>query len=338
MKLFERNNVLYVEYKEKDGSRVRKSLKIEDTPKNREYALSTLIPKMRKEKKAPKKQTLLSFLEIALKDSEAKKPATYKVYEIACRCIIAHFGKNRDILDINIKNIDDFIKDLTDNGMSASTVNTYLALLGLAFKEAMRVEAIQKNPMEYCKKPKIKMVEKEIFTKAEIESLLQNASGYMKVFLMIAFYTGARAGEILALEWSEYDGKTLHIQKTLNINGQYNLPKNGKKRKIPIPKALIDFLDTIEDKSVYIIGKKLNKTANMNDKFKQYQQSLGFENIKSLHSIRHTTTSLLLSAKENPMLIQKMLGHSSLDMISKVYGHYIQDHSDFRGFEQSFTK
>lgn len=52
----------------------------------------------------------------------------------------------------------------------------------------------------------------------------------------------------------------------------------------------------------------------------------GFER-NTLHSTRHTFTSLLMKSREDPTLIQYFLGHSS-NSINKVYAHYIHDEND----------
>ncbi len=68
------------------------------------------------------------------------------------------------------------------------------------------------------------------------------------VFFAIAFYTGARKGEIHALRWSDIDGNTLHIRRSITqkLKGSdvETPPKNPSSvRDIQIPKPLLNILE-----------------------------------------------------------------------------------------------
>lgn len=67
------------------------------------------------------------------------------------------------------------------------------------------------------------------------------------VFFMIAFFTGMRKGEINALKWSDIDGDTIRIRRSVNqkLKGadRETETKNGPSiRDIRMPQPLIDAL------------------------------------------------------------------------------------------------
>ncbi len=61
------------------------------------------------------------------------------------------------------------------------------------------------------------------------------ANEELKDYLQVAFYTGARPGEILALKWSDLDfqNNTIHITRRISQKGEITTPKTrSSKRKI----------------------------------------------------------------------------------------------------------
>lgn len=65
----------------------------------------------------------------------------------------------------------------------------------------------------------------------------------------------------------------------------------------------------IEQSLLRLVYKKLVKTA-------------GLHYIK-LHGLRHAFASILLSEGANLFYVSKQLGHSSINIASNVYGHFI---------------
>jgi len=328
MRLFKRNGVLYADFIQK-GKRFKKSLDLADTPANRKYATEKILPTLGKPKK---RQTLGEFIDIVLEEATEKKPATAKAYEYAKRQILNYFEPKTHIAEITTSDIDDFVKELKRAKLAPKTIKAYLAPLSLAFKEALRLDVITKNPVTTAKTPSPKpQKKKDIFTKQEIDKLLQNSDGMLKTFMMIGFYTGARAGEIISLKWNDIKENKMTIARTRNSLGTLNTPKNDKSRTFKIAKPLEEFLGSLEKKSEWIVGEELASPAKVARRFKRIQKNLNIEP-QTPHAMRHTTVSLLLSAGENPMLIKNMIGHVDMKMIETIYGHHIENERDLIGF------
>jgi len=56
--------------------------------------------------------------------------------------------------------------------------------------------------------------------------------------------------------------------------------------------------------------------------YKKLVKTAGLHYIK-LHGLRHTFASILLSEGANLFYVSKQLGHSSINITSNVYGHFI---------------
>ena len=331
VKLKVRGDRLYAEYT-RDGKRVRKSLSMENTRQNVAYVHRHIIPNIERKIKYSLQDVykLSEFADVVMRyTKETKKRNTVVNYKIAFKKFFKIMG-DVNIEDVRIIDIDRYIRKLQKDGMSSATITVYLAPIALAFKEAIRADIIDKNPVQYARKPIVKNKEKEPFTLLQMHTLLRNAEDDLKTFLYIAFYTGARAGEIIALRWSDISNNKITISKTKITDGTINSPKNGKSRTIQVLSPLGAYLDSLEKKSDFIFSIGYQMVAL---KFKKLLKKLGYKKA-TLHTTRHTFTSLLIQARESPTLIQHFLGHSNLDMINKVYAHYIEDDRDIDRIEK----
>ncbi len=128
----------------------------------------------------------------------------------------------------------------------------------LAFCESERF--INKNPYFAITLKNAKEAKAiDPFSLEEVKSLIENAPTLrLKAFLMVAFFTGARTGEQLALMWEDIDfkEKTITINKSLNELGQITSPKNKPSVRE------IDLLDPVEN-----ILKELKASEPANKKF-----------------------------------------------------------------------
>ena len=159
-------------------------------------------------------------------------------------------------------------------------------------------------------------------------------------FFMLAFYTGARKGEINALKWSDLEGNLLHVRRSVaqKIKGKSFVetpPKNKSSyRDIMLPKVLTECLQE---------HKKLSQTFGgfsedwricggdniLSDNLlfcrnKKYATQAGLPRI-TIHEFRHSHASLLINAGINIKEISRRLGHSTVEMTWGVYSHLYPD-------------
>ncbi|MDA3043978.1 MULTISPECIES: tyrosine-type recombinase/integrase [unclassified Campylobacter] len=281
----------------------------------------------------PPKPYLLSHF-CALYFADLRHHAKLSTQKTACVCINRAF----DFLpDLHVRSythsqIYDAINAMKNSNLSHQSINLILNYLKNAFSLALKFGVTSQNPFEFIKKlPKFNKP-KFCFTKAQIRLLLANAKGELRTFLFIAFYTGARSGEILALCKEDFD---LNADKITIYKNQtrYELttPKNGKSRTINLLKPLKN----------HILELNLGAGRIFSDdyfailyKFKKLLKSLNLPPC-GLHVTRHSFCSHLLSANISPTLIAHTLGHSNLEMINKIYGHFIKNRSDLRNLNRA---
>ncbi|QQW66913.1 site-specific integrase [Helicobacter pylori] len=211
----------------------------------------------------------------------------------------------------------------------------------LAFCESERF--LPQNPY-YSITLKNALEAKEInpFNLEEVKTLIENAPTLrLKAFLVVAFFTGARTGEQLALQWGDIDfkEKTITINKSLNELGEITSPKNKPSiREVdllePVEKILKELKESEPESKKFVFIDMPKRSSIFQRHFKQLLKALNLKDRK-LYTTRHTFASLMLSQGEEPMWVSKTLGHKDLNTTYKTYSHYIPKQDKERA---KFTK
>ncbi len=168
------------------------------------------------------------------------------------------------------------------------------------------------------------------FTLEEVKILIENAPSLrLKAFLVVAFFTGARTGEQLALQWEDIDftEKTITINKSLNELGQITSPKNNPSiREVdllePVEKILKKLKESEPKNKKFVFIDMPKRSSIFQRHFKALLKSLNLKDRK-LYTTRHTFASLMLSQGEEAMWVSKTLGHKDLNTTYSTYSHYI---------------
>ncbi|MGT0092093.1 site-specific integrase [Helicobacter pylori] len=221
-----------------------------------------------------------------------------------------------------------------NNALKKYKKNTLISLNALLkdFLEFCESERfLEKNPYFAITLKNVQEGEKiEPFNLEEIKTLIENAPSLrLKAFLVVAFFTGLRTGEQLALLWSDIDfeNKKINIDKSLNLLGVITTPKNKPSiRQVdllePVEKILKELKasEPANKKMVFLSIPK--RTQEFQQAFKKLLKALNLKERK-LYTTRHTFASLMLSQSEEAMWVSKTLGHKDLNTTYSTYSHYI---------------
>ncbi|UOR98489.1 site-specific integrase [Helicobacter pylori] len=184
------------------------------------------------------------------------------------------------------------------------------------------------------------------FSLEEVKTLIESAPTLrLKAFLTVAFFTGLRTGEQLALLWSDIDftNKKINIDKSLNLSGEITSPKNKPSiREVdllePVEKVLKELKasEPASEKMIFLSIPK--RTQEFQRAFKALLKALNLKDRK-LYTTRHTFASLMLSHGEEAMWVSKTLGHKDLNTTYNTYSHYIPKQEKERDkFIKNFIK
>ncbi|GAA9983000.1 hypothetical protein VN0969_14520 [Helicobacter pylori] len=168
------------------------------------------------------------------------------------------------------------------------------------------------------------------FNLEEVKTLIESAPSLrLKAFLVVAFFTGLRTGEQLALLWSDIDfkNKKINIDKSLNLSGVITTPKNKPSiRQVdllePVEKILKELKASEPANKKMIFLSTPKRTQEFQKAFKALLKALNLKE-KKLYITRHTFASLMISQGEEPLWVSKNMGHKDLNTTYSAYTRYI---------------
>lgn len=202
-------------------------------------------------------------------------------------------------------------------GISANNLNREHAYLRAVFNELGRIGHWKaENPLATVRQ--IKIVERELSylsieqIKALLEALEQGKNRDTVLIAKICLSTGSR--------WSEAEG--LKVSQVRDGQIHFTGTKSGKNRSVPISAELLAELSPTVTESR---TERLFKYAY--SAFREGVERAGLQLPKGqlTHVLRHTFASHFIMNGGNILVLQKLLGHSSLAMTMR-YAHLAPDH------------
>jgi len=135
-------------------------------------------------------------------------------------------------------------KDSRSGGLSPTTITQIHRILSSMFNTAIRWEMVYSNPVEKVKPPKQKRAHVDYYNKEQTDKLmvaLAKEPLKYRAMITLALVTGARRGELAALEWSDIDFNKGALK--INKSAQY-LGTEGM--------FLSDTKNTHSDREIYL--------------------------------------------------------------------------------------
>ncbi len=213
---------------------------------------------------------------------------------------------------------------------------------------AVKMDYLQANPLAKLGgfKAPIEITtandEMDFYTVEEFQKYIAAAYAYAKgkdtaltwsgyVFFCIAFYTGARKGEIRALRWCDIKDGTIFISKSINNDNIVTAPKTKSSiRAVGIPAPLAEVLaihkkrcsttDGFTDECYICGGLKAVSCSYLRKKNLDFATSAGLRVIR-IHDFRHSHASLLINSGISIQEVSRRLGHADTTVTMRVYAH-----------------
>ena len=318
-KLSKRGYIWYITYADSTGRSRRLSTRtgIKRLARERLVAFEynkTLPPE-------EKQQTISKLLKAYL-DDRVDIVASYASLSFAADKIISRLGDHRPkhLTMIAIKKyrqarLEDGVKD----GTIIKELKTLRAALSFGVKRGWLVVP------PYIELPPQPAPKNRWLTKDEADKLIKAATAaHVKLFLILAIYTGARRGAILDLTWDRVSDDF----KLIN----FILPgrPTSKKRRTLVPTTRL-IQATLKEAAELA---QTNWVIEYNEKPSKTMRT-GFKNalLKSkidhctIHDLRRTCATWLIQGGVSLSRVARMLGDSE-KMIEKVYGHHAPDYLD----------
>ena len=339
MKLINRNGKLWITFYHQ-STRYRRTLNLDDTKVNRKLATNKIIPELIYklnsgtffEKEKSKIPTVEAYAKVSLElHSKTRKATTTYDYETSLRLhIIPTFGTKR-LNVIKPSDIQLWQNKLLDT-LSPRRVRNIRATFNTIFDDAMRDEIIDKNPISRVKTPKLDKIDVKSFSLAEMKHIIATATGEMKAFTALGFFTGLRSGEIIGLRWEDVDfiKKEIHIKRAIKM-GTVSTPKTKNSiRTIDILDNLLPYLQeqfklTGKKKSYVFLNKDDEHYYDIkrirDSKWKNLLKECEIE-YRTIYQMRHTFATVMIENSEDILWVSNMLGHSDASMTLQMYAKY----------------
>ena len=283
-----------------------------------------------------------NYAELYLQFKEHElKPSTFYKYQNILASRIAPYFNDKKIAEIKPSDIKLWLYNIDDVG--AKSKKHYLGVLSGIFQEALYDDVISKNPVRQVRMPKYERPEITPFTADEVYMILNHAQNFnYKHYLAIAFYTGMRSGEIIALKKSDIDfeNRLISVSRTRGIFGESTPKTRYSVRQIPIIDSLFPFLQELYNKHeheyLFITQYKEPYRDNNVFTYKFWIPSLKELNIpyRRPYNTRHTyATNMLYNELVSPVQLAQLLGHANTKMVYDVYVNYLD--KKFDNFDKS---
>src|ERR1035437_2379866 len=234
--------------------------------------------------------------------------------------------------------------------ISARTVCHVGGVLQVALNEAFRLDLIPVNPMLKVKLPSVEQKEEKSLTPEQICAIREVCRGdWSFSFGDLPLPSGSRRGELLALTWPDVDWGTrsLFITKSLEQTAaglRVKCTKSKKPRHFTLGQSAIVALQFQRDQQAEHkrqFGKDYQDHdlvfAEPNGDFLQPDlvsqvivrrlKKAGID--ASMHSLRHSLASNLLSRGVPLTAVSARLGHANVNITARIYAHGLP-HDDRR--------
>ena len=238
---------------------------------------------------------------------------------------------------------------LLTNGMAPKGVESVHNVISGAFKYALRLEIVWRNPTKSVSPPKTTRKEVEPPVISRVKGILKLAEAEQHPLLpclhLIA-YTGIRRGEALGLRHQDLDlaHGTISIVQTISRSVQKGIivepTKSAAGRRVldldditvkilraHIGRQLLDRAelgDAYQDTGLVFpspLGQPFNP-MNLTRAFQALAKKQGTKEAK-LHNLRHFHASVMLQNGASLLLVSKRLGHASVSTTGDIYGHLL---------------
>ena len=266
------------------------------------------------------------------------------------------------VSQMTTRHIQQFITSLSKEGankttggpLSPKTVKNYLSMISTIMTYAQRNQIIMMNPCKNVVIPRLERKEIECYTLEQAQKMLELFEQEPKedlkftVFFTLAMYSGMRRGELLGLEWQDFDfdtGRVEIVRTSLfskEIGNYTGTPKTESSRRVLIlPMEVIESVKKLmqyQQNEAQRIGSKWEEHNRLftqwNGKpmdgtapYKYLQRfctKYGFP-FHNIHSFRHLNATLLIASGVDPRTVSACLGHSQTSTTLNIYTHVFQE-------------
>jgi integrase len=215
--------------------------------------------------------------------------------------------------------------------LSNPRINKLLAPVRMILNEAAdRFDF--RTPFANIKQLKVKRSDVQPFSLEDVQRVLATVREDYRAYFTVRFLTGMRTGEIDGLKWKyvDFERRLILVRETV-VKGREEYTKtDGSQRDIQMSQAVFDALKVQEGATRSLsqfvfcngLGKPMDHKNVTNRVWYPLLRHLGIAPRRP-YQCRHTCATLWLAAGESPQWIAAQLGHTTTEMLFRVYARYV---------------
>ena len=218
----------------------------------------------------------------------------------------------------------------TQTPLSASRINQIMNTLRMILDEAANRYNFS-SPYQGIKSLKIPRTSVEPFRLEEVQLILENVRADFRSYYTVRFFTGMRTGEIDGLPWDavDFDRRQIAVKRAL-VNGEIEQTKNHSSYRIidmnEMAYQALKAQQTVTGDSDFVFCTRIGTPLSHNNVTKRVWypllRYLGLPK-RTPYQTRHTAATLWLASGENPEWIARQMGHTTTEMLFRVYSRYV---------------
>ena len=216
------------------------------------------------------------------------------------------------------------------SGLSPSRINHVMVPLRSIMNEAAERYEFS-SPFKNIKPLKIGRTDVDPFTLEEVRQLIEHVRPDYKNYLIVRFFTGMRTGEVHGLKWKhvDFEHRQILVRESFVAGQQTTTKTDGSTREIQMSQPVFDALKQQSEVTCefdYVFANKAGNPLSVHNVTKRIWypllRRLGIP-LRRPYQTRHTAATLWLAAGENPEWIARQMGHSTTEMLFRIYSRYV---------------
>ena len=237
--------------------------------------------------------------------------------------------------DLTVKNYIHYFRNITkDRQLTRKRFNDLKSIMNGILYLAVENDVIDHNCLkdinfkQFAFKPEENNIKP--YTELERQQIINHlGDDFYSLAIKLDFHLVLRIGELKGLKWNDLKDDTIYIRRFIDDQNKVIEDIKGHasqgKRHMPLTPNAKKILEQVrlqnpDSEYIFIRNKQPLATVTFNRRLKKCCEELGIE-YRSSHKLRFSTASIMYKNGVEDTELQKLLGHTSLNMTH----HYLQN-------------
>lgn len=260
------------------------------------------------------------------------KPTAVAEYaSLLHRHIIPALG-DRPLAELSADEIQAYLLERVESGLSAGSARNHLAVLRAVFKAGVGLGVTGVNVAAHVMPPRLYRTEQRFPSPQEMRAILAACPRAWLLLLALPIYSASRKGEALALRWPQVsiDRHLIAFTRSLRGGVEYTVKSAASRASVTMADELVPLFverqERVPDPAAgYVFCDKSGAPLGdgvPNRVLRKACVRAGVEPF-TYHQLRHGSIAALIATGAHPRVVQEFARHADFDTTMTEYGHLI---------------